>query len=795
MGTAFVQTTLLGSKKKLLITLDSMIPISGPRVSSLSTVQYINITGPIPENPFGYDDGLLLMTEEELQAMDLSTILRYSSTLSTSIRQHTSTLRKNQSIAAVYTLLKGVSQNTINFLTEEIELNTALINAYGGEEADLGALSTGYISSLSSFDLDIAMQQSLIDEINSTLSSYSGEYDSSISSIAKENEDFISAAKHYSTLYWIYQGYQDQLDAELYNHENITSNLSTAIKSKEYSYSTLTTKTKEWSDIGDNLSSLYKDRSNINSTLTQYRIDEGVAYINYMTSIADEKRTSSIYVAAVAAEKYALAVADTTQSITDYNNAKELFDKADAAYQASVSQSGGGPTGPIKGNSALWSARNMALQALQTAEGKKQVSEESTSKLMTAAEFQNVLAYQTTLEAFDSEINAYRTVKTNFQGYKASSLDAVTKFSSIYEESLRDVSTYTNHISMYSTFYESSLIGASSLLGLSEEDQTTIQREYMAYFALSGSIRMLTDQYDKYSKQYASSMAASTLFTGQYYSSLNNVSTYTIIYDSTNKTVATLSNRIYRPGGLMSVYAATKFTNSSLLNDDILAQKIYDTQMMDLTNMQDLSMYQYRETFCRTTQIDYQTAYETAVLAAVQQNQAAALAQGTSVPPTNLNTPLITSNYSNITSINAFLTQFSNIYTTFNTQGATITNLSTSVGYETEAWSTTKFYTTAQYFGTPRVADVASIVKKSGEYLTLNQDITKSLLVNYSNTQAMINSQKIVILNGLSNYYTFDTIQAQHTEISSFILQSLEDAQSILESQGLVESIVLGTGN
>jgi phage gpG-like protein len=41
---------------------------------------------------------------------------------------------------------------------------------------------------------------------------------------------------------------------------------------------------------------------------------------------------------------------------------------------------------------------------------------------------------------------------------------------------------------------------------------------------------------------------------------------------------------------------------------------------------------------------------------------------------------------------------------------------------------------------------VASLADKSGKYLTLNKDITNSLFVNYSNTQAMINSEKVGIL-------------------------------------------------
>jgi len=759
-------------------------------------VQYINIAGPIPENPFGFDDGLLLMTEDELQAMDLSTLTKYSLSLSTSISLETSTLIQNQNIGGLYTLLKGLSQSTIDGLNTEIILNRGLIQAYSGIQEGLDALSTTYISSIRQFDLEIAMQEDLIDGINTKLFSYSREYENSLSSIALENAEFISSATQYSTFYWTYQAYQDALDAEVANYADINSKLSSAILREQNSFAALQSTGMVWSAIGHSLSSLYTDRSNITSTLTRYRINEGAAYITYMSSIAGLTTASSIYAAALTTEQYALSLSTTTRKITEYANAQNLFNQADALYQASIPQGGGGPTGPtvgIRGNSALWAARSMAQQSLQMALNDKSSSETETSTLMATAGIQNLLAYETTLLGYDTEIQSYFTVQLQFQGYKASSLQAVTQFSSIYEQSLTDISTYTRQVSMYSSFYESSMSGASSLLGLSQNDQSTIQGEYLTYMALSRSISTLNDEYIMYSEEYTSSIAASTLFAGQYYSSSSNVSYYTTIYNSTTTSVESLRNQIYGPGGLMGIYSATQFTNSSLLNTDVLAQKIYDTQIMDLVNSQDLSMYEYRETFCRTTQIGYQTAYDTSVLAAVQQAQAQAVAQGTTTPITNLNTPIITTNYSNITSINTFLSQFSNIYTSFATQTLTLSKISTSVGYESEALSTTMFYTTAQYFGTPRVPNVGSLVAQSGNYLTLNQKTTETLLGEYSNIQANINSQKTEILSGLSNYYTWNTIKAQETEISSFILKSLTDAENILASQGLVQSFIVGT--
>jgi hypothetical protein len=222
---------------------------------------------------------------------------------------------------------------------------------------------------------------------------------------------------------------------------------------------------------------------------------------------------------------------------------------------------------------------------------------------------------------YDTNIQAHLTTELRYKSYKASSLDAVMQFSSIYEQSLRDISIYTDEMHMYSTLYESSMIGASTLLGFSDIDRSTIQGGYKLYKALSWSISTLNRQYDEYSDEYISSVQASTVFSAQYYSSSSNIPYYDDIYRTASGNAYSLYLQLYGPGGLMILYNATKFTNSSLLNDDILAQKIYDAQIMDLVNSQDLSMYQYRETFCRTTQIEYQTAYDRNVLAAVRQAQ------------------------------------------------------------------------------------------------------------------------------------------------------------------------------
>jgi hypothetical protein len=238
--------------------------------------------------------------------------------------------------------------------------------------------------------------------------------------------------------------------------------------------------------------------------------------------------------------------------------------------------------------------------------------------------------------------------------------------------------------------------------------------------------------------------------------------------------VTDLQRKLYAPGGLMSIYYATLFMNSSMLNDDIISQKVYDYEIMDLVNQQDNAMHEYRETIVRSKRIHYQQLYETEIYSAVQ------FAQSNQIAITNLDTNEILGSRSNLTSINTFLTSFSNIYTLFNTQQLNVTRISTSVGYESNAWSTLNSYTWKQYFNISPVNPAA--ITASFAYLTMNQESTGTLLNTFATQQAEINSKKLSILNGLKTFYTDSEILAQNDTISSFILASENDILNTIHS-------------
>ena len=772
-----------------------MIPItSGPTTSgapgpsmALTPVNYITISGAIPDTPFSFDDDVLLKTEEELKTMDISSLMKFTSTLSTSMALEMSTVRANQQVQGVFSVLKQLSQSTIDGLDTEIAVNTSMLVSYTQYGEYLNSVSTNYISTMSEYDRDIEAQLNLINAYNSTLSSYTTEYAASVSSLAVEDKVFAAAATQYSTVYYTYLGLQSQYDTGISTLHDLDMSLSTAVLKEQASYQALQQSTMRLASTSGSLSSLYTNRILIGSTLTQYRINESKAYLNYQSSVSGYSTISTMYTAAIANEVYALSVSTATQKTSDYSSALEQFQKAELVYTKSISP------GSSQGNSALLAAKNMAQQRLQTVEKDKIAAENATASLQNLAGLANTKAYEAMLLGYDTTILAYATVEETMKSYQVSSIQAIANLSSIYEQSILDISSYTQQISKYSSLYESSLIGASTLFGYSMSDLSSISADMLIYNAVSYSISSLNDQYSTTMNSYISSITMSTLLSLQYMSSMSNITLFNTLYTSSQNAVNLITTELYGPGGLLGIYSNTLFTNSSILNKENIIGKIYDTQMKGYINLQDQSMYQYRESYCRAKLETYQSMYESNVFAAVQYAQARTNEQqsnapfGTTVPPiaADLTVPIIANSYAQLNSITGFINIFNDMYAACDTQTANIKNLSTSVSIEGSAWSTLDFYSKAQFFSTPMISSIGALTTKNSKVFASAQNSTITLLNIFASTQAIIDTKKVNILSGLATYFTPAEINEQNTTISSFLIESINSANGTLQSQGI----------
>ena len=640
----------------------------------------------------------------------------------------------------------------------EVSLLQAQRDSQGGGGAQRGGGGKSiFISTLDQFDMSIGNQMDYIQTINSTISSYSIQYTSSISSIAEEMSSFTSAAKAYSTSIWTRMGYEKLLGIKQENYDTTIDKLRVATTAQEASSTLVAKKKIHWRNMSDKLNTLYDSRTSIAARLITYRSNEADRYLEYQSSLAGLSTTSSLYDAADMNEKYALAFAELTQRINAYSDAEVQFNNADALYTTS-------------GGSALLAARSMAKNQLEAASTAKLTSQATASNLLSLATLANTRAYESILQGYDIRIDAYNRTRLQYKGYKETANSNVARFSSMYEIAVTDIKNYTNDINKYSTLYESSIDAASTLLGLSKDELITMEEQYLQYQALGISIADLETQYTGWREKYARDIAASTMHTSQYYSSISSIETYTTIYGKANDMVARLYNELYGPGGLMSKYYTMRFTISSIINYDIIAQGIYDTKLKYLINQQDHAIHEYRETFCRDQEVRYQTDYTNKIYDAVQ------FAQSNSLPSANIDTPEILQAGNILNDMNTFIGTFSNIYNMYDSQTSNIENISTSVGNEASAWSTVDCYTWGQYFQTMSNQDLPSLINSSVKYLTLHQSTTAGLLTTFQSQQDAINLDKVAILSGLKPFFSDNEISVQSDTISSFIIISSNDA-------------------
>jgi hypothetical protein len=518
-----------------------------------------------------------------------------------------------------------------------------------------------------------------------------------------------------------------------------------------------------------------------------------------------------------------MALSTQTWLANKYISALTIFTEADIAYTNSIPQQGGKQIGgaTVPGNQILWSARNMANQALATAKASKEAAEKLTSELQTLAGIANTYLYDTTITNLENTVIAKMYLLNTLNGYKTSSLKSVAKFSSIYDQAMVDMKEYNAQVKMYSSFYESSLIGASTLLGLADEDNRTIATEQAAADAISWSISSLNVTYDNYTSSYYGYILLSSMYKEQNRMALETLSTVSSFYTSTNNAMITMSNTVDNLDRSIAQSTTAVFAQSSILNSQLINLAIFDTQIKNNVNIQERASYEYRETFCRLKRIDLQNSYESQVLSVIQaasttSGQLQAANPMVAITPTtaNLNTPAITNAYTSLTSINSFLSNFNTIYNAYDSQTGNIQNLSTSIGAQNNAWSTLSIYDSAIFYniiplptmgggGNDEVQQIGGLSmveekrfdNKRREMedkaaaanfdFSQKQGIVAMALQTYIMGQKTLASAKQQFSTGYTPFFNGSEILAQESTISSFMISGYRQAIANLAAQGV----------
>jgi hypothetical protein len=748
--------------------------------------------------PYSFYDGFVLKTESQLRAMSLNELIGYSSTLSTSAGLEYSTIIANQRLQNTYNILIQLSQSTMDGLDYEIQINKAEVFASKQRQLYLQGQSTMYVSTIEYYENDIEEQSRIIDATSSSISGLAYESGVIESTIAYENSTFISSAVGYSTLYYIYLGW----DAEYLSTASAISSLSTLLANdmviEKEAYENMRQSTSKWQSKSDYLSTLYSTSYGLQEILGRQRIEEADAIEKYNSTTIGISTLSTLYTTAVANRKYALALAKKTEVQNNYMKQVSTLTEADLAYMNSI------PLAirtsrdmatirtdedyPTLGNSLMWSTRKMADQAVANLDTKRKQEEYNASTLQTLAGVANSDFYNATMDALQATVISKLRIVDMMAAYKNSSLESLARFSSIYEQAANDVSTYTSMVNMYSSIYESSMVGSSTLYGLAAEDTRTINSMQTAADAISRGISTLNIDYSDYTSSYLGYIALSSIYTNEANAAANTLSTLSSFYDSTNNAITSMSTSLLGINSSIIGNNSYIFVHSSILNSELINQKSFRQQIMDSVNMQERAAYEYKETYCRQLRLDLQSSYEDKVLTAIQ---GASTANG-AIPapnppvPVNLNTPDINTTYNGLTSIASFLTTFTTIYDAYDRQNVNIQSMSTSIGAEKNTWSTLNSYATSNFYSLTPIPALQTMVDSANIDFSNKKDIVTNSLQTYSDGQKMISDTRQRFDSTYSTFFSGIDLYAQQSTISSFMISGYNQAIQTLASQGII---------
>jgi hypothetical protein len=707
------------------------------------------------------------LTDAELQEMDLPSLQTYAGKISTMIGQEASTVAAAQVVQSQYDYLVYTSQSTINGLGYEIMTNSNLIIAADVRSNTLVRSNTILDSTMGMYNSTIIGQTTVINAANAKISSLMLESAGITSSLIKSDESFASSARYYSSLYTTFVAKDILYQACVSNITNTSTLLSNAIVVQKKSYDNWQTSSAYTVAKTAELTQLYATSNAIQSSLTQYRIDETTATRNLASTNTGIQAISSLYATSLVNQQY-------YQTLSTQAGVIDLYTAAYSTFQTAATLSNGSPT-----NTLITTAAAMAQQRLSTLSVvKDQVTAQATQlQGRVTGAVSNTYATQLKI-AQDAVQLEIKNISTS-QSFAASSMAAVGYFSTLYETAARQVTSSMAAVSTFSSFYESSVMGSNTFMAKATADITSIASQQAQVDAISLALSSLNDEYKGYTSSYTGWMTISTAMTAQVATAKANLITYSSLYESTNKTLGDYAKKLAEVNAQIASNATVIKTQSTILEAETINTLKYKNQIETSFAMEESAVFLFRETYVRQKLQSAQQYYDACVLSQVQMtstqngNLKTQAAGSTVTPvPININTATINNANTILNNITGFLTTFASIYSNYTSQIGHLQTVSTSISAQAATFSNvTKM---ANAFATdPSQGPTFSNVQ--AEYVA-KQAATRELQSNVALSQGQINTAKVAFLTTYRQTFVSNEILANESTISSFLIKGFASA-------------------
>ena len=710
------------------------------------------------------------LSEEKIKQMSLADLKTYSFTVSSAIAEKTASIEKSKVVQNQYEYLILNSQSTITGFNYELLQTDNAIMAKLVQKNKFQDENVAYDSTILFYTARVDEQNKIIDDTVLNISSLTRESSEIDKYIEETNSVYISSAVGYSSLYMVYTA-KDIIYKKCLDDTNATRvALGNAIINEAVSLKRFEDSTKAVIMKSAEVSSIYLEGTQIQSTLSEYKIQETNLAAALVSTNVGITALSSIYETSVLNQQYYQLLSTQSGFMGNYTTAKVVYDTA-------LSRSQADPT-----NTSLTTATSMAeqrLYAINTSKTQADVRVAAAQRIVNGATND---CYAVSLAAAEGAIQLELQNSSTFQGYKDFSIKQVKYFSTLYEIAKVDIVSSIAAVESYNNFYNSSMAGSNALMTTINNDISSIAGEQATINALSLTISSLYDQHSEYTSTYSGHIVYSSLMKKKVEDATTNIILYKSLYEETRAEVDVKSKRLDVIEKSIDDNNTQINTLSSILEMEQINVRKYNKDITASFNMEELSAYKYRETFVRLKKADAQKYYEACVLDEVQKTStqnAELKEQAGNAPftlrPININSDTINLAYTNITTINNFLNTFSDIYTLYSIQNSNLDTMSISINNKQNEYAL--FVENSNKLRIdPNNMNLIQTVLASKKSLNDIDYNTNKIINEIELTQKQINAAKDKFLVTYQQIFVSKDIIENENTISSFLIRGFNSA-------------------
>jgi len=620
--------------------------------SSTMTTTLSSISTVVTTPPFAQ------LTISQLSALSDNELKSYAAKVSTSIIEQSARVKEQQKAQDDYQKEVMLAESTVKGLKYEVLEDE---NVYILSKRMYSSIINSNInidSTIKDYNRQIADQQLSIETLNGTILNLKIEGSNIESTLGDAYTKFDRDAKYYSSLYIDFLT-KDTLYKTCLNDISTTSSLLTLSMSAEADSKqkldgeTIILKTKR-----DQLSTLNQENKDLQSTLATYILEEATAKRNVISTNDGIITLSSYYETAKLNQKYYQNLSTQGGIQLTYATAQSNSFQAKQASDANPAN---------QSLLAIYKTASAAENSLYTK------LQNITSELTTTKSALNISAsnaYDTNISTAQSAINVEINNISTFQANIDNATILLKKYSSLYDQSILDITSCQQVVTKFNELYRSSIDGSNAIM-MKVADITNSNNDIIARVTiLENTILDKEKQYSSFLSSYTGWIEYSTLMDSTIIGATSNYISYSTSYKTANDDVIRLTKDLAYTKLTKMQKETNIITYSTIKEEETLNILEYTNKIHIAGVMEEKSGHQYRETLVRDKRKRLQEDYDAAIL--IQVELASTIngdlaAKGTAYTPVpiNINVPSVDNVYNKLNAVTDYLNSFQPLYETY----------------------------------------------------------------------------------------------------------------------------------